>query len=87
MCETRDDVWMNVGVERLSALLSASFVGCHFQHLGGVTPRVDVASELLLRIEFLVFLNSPPLRHQTRNDGQSTSGDNDTTTSLVPWLL
>ena len=76
---------MNMGVERLSAFRSTSFVGC--QHLGGVAPRVDIAGELLLRIEFLVFLDSPPLGHQTGDDGQSATSDNDTTTSLVPWLL
>ena len=57
------------------------------EHLGGVAPRVDVACELLLRVELLVLALCPPLSDQTGNDCQSASGDDDTATSLVSWLL
>ena len=57
------------------------------EHLGGVTPGVDVACELLLRVELLVLALCPPLGDQTGDDCQSASSNDDTTTSLVSWLL
>lgn len=56
-------------------------------HLSGVAPGVDVACELLLRIELLVLTLCPPLGDQTGDDCQSTSSDDDTATSLISWLL
>jgi len=57
------------------------------EHLAGVAPGVDVACELLLRIQLLVLLFSPPLGDQTEDDCQSAPSDDDTTTSLVSRLL
>jgi hypothetical protein len=58
-----------------------------FEHLGSVAPRVDIACQLLLRIELLVLALCPPLGDQTRDNRQSASSDDDTTASLVSWLL
>lgn len=70
---------------KLSVAHPRSTLRC--QHLGGVAPRVDVACELLLRIELLVLTLCPPLGDQTGDDCQSASSDDDTAASLVSWLL
>ena len=76
---------IEIGLTRLPIDLPKMTLWCG--HLGGIAPGVDVACELLLRVELLVLALCPPLGDQTGDDCQSASSDDDTATSLVSWLL
>ena len=76
---------LEIGFRNLSKTLPEVTLWC--EHLGGVAPRIDIACELLLRIELFVLALCPPLGDQTGDDCQSASSDDDTATSLVSWLL
>lgn len=76
---------IEIGFKKLSVALPKTTLW--YEHLGGVAPGVDVACELLLRVELLVLALCPPLGDQTGDDGQTASSNDDTATSLVPWLL
>ena len=85
--EKHNTPWRGIAIVfgRLPVALTKVTLWC--EHLGGVAPWVDVACELLLRVELLVLALCPPLGDQTGDDCQSASGNDDTTTSLVSWLL
>jgi hypothetical protein len=71
--------------ERPSVYLPRVTLWC--EHLSGIAPGVNIARELLLRIKLLVLALCPPLGDQTGDDCQAASSDDDTTASLVSWLL
>jgi len=52
-----------------------------------IAPRVDIPSQLLLRVEFLVFPRRPPLGHKTRDDGQAATCDDHAAAGLVSGFL
>lgn len=55
--------------------------------LGSISPGSHLARAILVLFNLLVLAHAPPAKPQAGQDCQARASDDDTTTSLVAWLL